>query len=255
MKKLFALCLALSALFALSSPALAAEWNDYRYWDEENQCWVVDVFAYSAAKAAEEAALAAMEQDASVAEAAPEPDGPIPEDDPEPPPLESAGVNNGASETVPVDNGISDKYPVGSYVDAAGDVWAPDGTRLSPPPVQALPPAGADTAATSVPDASESVPPETGAPVYSIVDLRADTDTSGAALSGLKALMASIFGEYTPVTTTSVITETVGEHVNQYLVETVAPGAAGVDYEWLAGVFLFGILLFCLMKLLGGVLK
>ena len=46
-----------------------------------------------------------------------------------------------------------------------------------------------------------------------------------------------------------------GENVNQYLVETVAPGAAGVDYEWLAGVFLFGILLFCLMKLLGGVLK
>ena len=43
--------------------------------------------------------------------------------------------------------------------------------------------------------------------------------------------------------------------MNQYLVETVASGAAGVDYEWLAGVFLFGILLFCLMKLLGGVLK
>ena len=76
-----------------------------------------------------------------------------------------------------------------------------------------------------------------------------------AVLSGLKALISSIFGEYTPITTTAVITETVGENVNQYLVETVASGAAGVDYEWLAGVFLFGILLFCLMKLLGGVLK
>ena len=74
-------------------------------------------------------------------------------------------------------------------------------------------------------------------------------------LDGLKALISSIFGEYTPITTTSVITETVGNDTRQYLVETVAPGAAGVDYEWLAGVFLFGILLYCLMRLLGGVLK
>ena len=74
-------------------------------------------------------------------------------------------------------------------------------------------------------------------------------------LDGLKALVTSVFGEYTPITTTSVITETVGDETHQYLVETVAPGAAGVDYEWLAGVFLFGILLFCLMKLLGGVIS
>lgn len=255
MKKLLSLYLALCILLGHSAPALAVEWNNYRYWDDENQCWVVDVFAYSAAKAAEEASLAAGEQDAALAETAPEPDELTPENDPEPPPLESAGVNDGASETLPVDDGLSDKYPVGSYVDAAGDVWAPDGTRLSPPPVQTVPHPGADTAAAAVPDAPETVPPEAGAPVYSIADLRSAPDPSGAPLSGLKALMLSIFGEYTPVTTTSVITETAGEHVNQYLVETVAPGAAGVDYEWLAGVFLFGILLFCLMKLLGGALK
>ena len=98
-----------------------------------------------------------------------------------------------------------------------------------------------------------ATPPDALAPVYSIAGLRLASDPS--VLSGLKALISSIFGEYTPITTTAVITETVGENVNQYLVETVAPGAAGVDYEWLAGVFLFGILLFCLMKLLGGVLK
>ena len=67
--------------------------------------------------------------------------------------------------------------------------------------------------------------------------------------------MTSIFGEYTPVTTTSVVSQTVGNDTHQYLVETVAPGAAGVDYEWIAGVLLFAIMLFCLMKLVGGVLK
>ena len=85
-------------------------------------------------------------------------------------------------------------------------------------------------------------------------DLRPE-ESRAEVLDGLKALISSIFGEYTPITTTSVITETVGNDTHQYLVETVASGAAGVDYEWLAGVFLFGILLFCLMKLLGGVLK
>ncbi len=80
-------------------------------------------------------------------------------------------------------------------------------------------------------------------------------DAPAEVLTGLKALVTSIFGEYTPVTTTSVISETVGNDTNQYLVETVAPGAAGVDYEWISGVLLFAIMLYCFMKLLGGVLK
>ena len=87
-----------------------------------------------------------------------------------------------------------------------------------------------------------------------VTDLR-PKDASPAVLDGLKALVTSIFGEYTPVTTTSVITQTVGDDTYQYLVETVAPGSAGVDYEWLAGVALFAILLYCLMRLLGGILK
>ena len=95
--------------------------------------------------------------------------------------------------------------------------------------------------------------PET-APVWYVEDLR-PSEAPVEVLDGLKALVTSVFGEYTPITTTSVITETVGSETHQYLVETVAPGAAGVDYEWLAGVFLFGILLFCLMKLLGGVIS
>ena len=67
--------------------------------------------------------------------------------------------------------------------------------------------------------------------------------------------LISIFGEYEPVLTTAAVTETVDNVTTTTLIDVVADGAAGVDFEWLSGVFLFGILLYCLMKLLGGILK
>lgn len=82
-----------------------------------------------------------------------------------------------------------------------------------------------------------------------------DDPDGGNSVSDLKSLIVSIFGEYTPVNTTMAITETVDNTVTTTLVDAVASGAAGVDYEWLAGVFLFGIMLFCLFKLLGGILS
>ena len=91
-------------------------------------------------------------------------------------------------------------------------------------------------------------------PLWYVEDLR-PADPPVEILTGLKSMVTSIFGEYTPVMTTSVISETVGNDTHQYLVETVAPGAAGVDYEWVAGVLLFAIMLYCFMKLLGGILK
>lgn len=229
MKKFLSLCL---VLLCLSASALAAE------EDQDGPLrWMFG------AAAEYEAALELWQAEQAAAE-------------PEPPPPESTGESDGNITALPLDPGVSDKYPLGSFVDAAGNVWAPDGALLSQRALSALPDAPAapqETASPLAPDPSSPAPPDALAPVYSIADLRPASDPS--VLSGLKALISSIFGEYTPITTTAVITETVGENVNQYLVETVASGAAGVDYEWLAGVFLFGILLFCLMKLLGGVLK
>lgn len=90
---------------------------------------------------------------------------------------------------------------------------------------------------------------------YSVTDLRV-TDTGNSSEStGIKALIASIFGEYTPVKSAAVVSETVNGEVNTTIIDIVAPGMAGVDFQWLAGVLLFAILLFCLMKLLGGVLS
>ena len=37
--------------------------------------------------------------------------------------------------------------------------------------------------------------------------------------------------------------------------DQIVPGLAGLDYEWLAGVFLFALTIYCLFRLLGGVLR
>lgn len=194
-------------------------------------------------------------------------------DKPQPKPDESAGTKN---EQVfsPADN-VADnsQYPVGSYVDEAGNVFSADGELLSPGTTPAGEPVG-DTAlpgdvldtqsASEVGTVDEAASLEIIAGLvsdiandpatYKVVDMR-KIDPDVSVLSGLKALVSSIFGSYTPVTTTAVIPETTGNDITYRLITVVADGAAGVDYEWCAGVLLFGILLYCLMKLLGGVLK
>ena len=63
----------------------------------------------------------------------------------------------------------------------------------------------------------------------------------------MRELMQSIFGVYTPVS----VTETVGG------VESVRflNGVAGVDWEYIGGVFLFAVCMYCLLRILGGVMK
>lgn len=89
--------------------------------------------------------------------------------------------------------------------------------------------------------------------VYSVNDLRSDVP-DGSDLIGLKAVIRSIFGEYTPNMTTTAVTETVDGEVITSLIDTVAYGTAGVDWEYISGVFIFGIMLYCLFKLLGGII-
>lgn len=202
--------------------------------------------------AAEEAAQIATEKEAAEKAAETEPPVTPPET------IESAGGNYASDTSVSFSPGSDDKYPVGSYVDPAGNVYSPDGTLLSPGTTPAFDPTDLLSPAANMQNALasiESLSLEDSEPVYHLVDLRSGADPAAPAPVGLKALIISIFGEYTPVTTTSVVSETVGEEVNQYLIEAVASGSAGVDYEWIAGVVLFGILLFCLMKLLGGIVK
>lgn len=289
MKKCIAVLLCVWALFALVVPASASDslahyWEEYRayipapsieqYPSEEEYTAAYDAW-YSGLQnyieVQEEARLAAeAARRSEVQEETP----PVPIETTPTTTTESAGSKHEISDPLPpasTDTGVPDKYPVGSRVDSAGNVYSPDGELLSPGTTPAMEPdeispfpsdllddtngasadADTDTLAVIAGLVSDIA---TDPPVSTIEDLR-PANPPVEVLTGLKALVTSIFGEYTPITTTSVVSQTVGNDTYQYLVETVAPGAAGVDYEWVAGVLLFAIMLFCLMKLLGGILK
>ena len=62
-------------------------------------------------------------------------------------------------------------------------------------------------------------------------------------------ILQDIFGAYTPVTTE------VYSDAGEYVGTVVASGMAGVDWQYLAGVALFAIVLISVFKLLGVVLK
>lgn len=275
MKIFLMLCLSLF----LSLQALAVEESDFSYIDDYGNVQI-DYQAYNAAVAAEKVAAAgilmdldfywvtngvgvtyfdidAFERDYAaimaiyfpesvIEEPAPE----VPEDDLTEDPVEDP-VDLPPSEPAS-DAGSSTEdsagYPVGSYIDPAGNVFSPDGQLLSPGTTPALDPA---SSALGLISGEDQV---TAPSIYAVSDLRSGDAASGI-LSGLKALIVSIFGEYTPVMTTMAVTETVDNVTTTTLVDAVAAGAAGVDYEWLSGVALFGIILFCALKLLGGVLK
>lgn len=64
----------------------------------------------------------------------------------------------------------------------------------------------------------------------------------------MKDLIITLFGSYEPVMTT-VADEALGS------VQTVAAGMAGVDWEWMAGVALFGIVLYSFLRLVGVLLR
>ena len=68
----------------------------------------------------------------------------------------------------------------------------------------------------------------------------------------MRSALTAIFGEYTPKT------QTVSTYYDGQLLDTsteYVPGVAGMDMEWIAGVIVFTVLLYCFMKLLGGVFK
>lgn len=70
----------------------------------------------------------------------------------------------------------------------------------------------------------------------------------------MKDLIVRLFGEYTPVTYEVAVPVTSDGSVMEYYT-AVANGVAGVDWEWLAGVLLFAIVLFSFMRIVGVFLK
>lgn len=76
-------------------------------------------------------------------------------------------------------------------------------------------------------------------------------DPSASERDGLPGVVEQVFGVYTPRTyTTSTYID--GELVAG---SEIVPGLAGLDWPWLAGVGFFGLMLYCLFRLLGGIWK
>lgn len=68
----------------------------------------------------------------------------------------------------------------------------------------------------------------------------------------MRSALVVVFGEYMPKT------QTVSTYYDGQLLDTsteYVPGLAGADMEWIAGVLVFTVMIYCLMKLLGGVFK
>lgn len=267
---------ALLCFCVLSVPALAVELSDFETTADTGETYV-DRDAYNAAVAAEKIAAAGLPLDVdsywvtnwlgityfdneafefAYAEAFAASQEPEQSDG-----ADYAFTDTAASDEPTDDVSADDKYPLGSFVDEEGNVYSPEGELLSSgsQPVSYLDTIG--SLLDAVPDSSDEMLADNEEPephIYNVVDLRSDAGLLPAAegdLSGLKSLVLSIFGEYAPVKTTSTVIETVDGVTTTTLIDVVAAGAAGVDYAWISGVFLFGILLFCLMKLLGGILK
>ena len=67
----------------------------------------------------------------------------------------------------------------------------------------------------------------------------------------MKELIVHVFGTYSPVMSQEIISYTVEDVTYSNVVNVVAPGAAGVDWTWVAGVFLFAIVLWSFFRLVG----
>lgn len=68
----------------------------------------------------------------------------------------------------------------------------------------------------------------------------------------LPSFLRAMFGAYTPKVQT-VTTYFDGQPLD--VSTEYVPGLAGLDVEWLASVALFGMVVYCLFRLLGGIVK
>lgn len=237
MKKSLSLLLALLLLFTLAVPALAEETED-----EED---------------IETSEESASDDTPSPSETAPDPESelaptPDPEPDPDPDP-------------VPTPDPVPEPDPAPTP-DPLPNVDPDPSPVLPEPPAENQPPA-------EVPPVDLDTPVGPGgldAPAYDVTEapngdiiIEEHSYTRTVDILGgtvffdlddltMRSALTAIFGEYTPKT------QTVSTYYDGQLLDTsteYVPGLAGMDMEWIAGVIVFTVLLYCLMKLLGGVFK
>lgn len=65
----------------------------------------------------------------------------------------------------------------------------------------------------------------------------------------MKSLMLTIFGSYTPITYPTYLPD------GSFDTNVVASGLAGCDWEYIGGVFLFGVVLYCTLRIIEAVIR
>lgn len=243
MKKFLSLLLALLLLLALTVPALAEETEDSEDIETSEE------------SAPEDTPSSSETDPAPVPEPEPEPDpAPAPDPEPEPDP-----------DPVPTPDPVPELDPAPTPdplpdVDPGPSPVLPELPAENQPPVE-VPPVDLDTPAG---------PGGLDAPTYDVTEapngdiiIEEHSYTRTVDILGLpvsfnlddltmRSALTAIFGEYTPKT------QTVSTYYDGQLLDTsteYVPGLAGMDMEWIAGVIVFTVLLYCFMKLLGGVFK
>ena len=251
MKKLILL---LFSICLLTVPAFAVELSDFETINPDGST-TIDYQAYNAAVAAEKVAAAgldldvnaywvtnwldvtyfdtdAFEADYAAALAAKQAQEEVTQDPLLEDPIESPSAST-EQEVIPDDTPNSDEpvdtgdtgYPIGSFIDEEGNVYSPEGELLSSGSETSAPVGIDDPTSTGLLDGEGTNAGDGNAAtptVYTVSDLRSGGDTSGSLVSGLKALIVSIFGEYEPVLTTAAITETVDNVTTTTLIDVVA---------------------------------
>ena len=235
MKKLLSLFLSLLLLFTLTVPVLAEETEDEEDIETSEERAPDDTPSPS--------------ETAPDPEPSPEPD-PAPAPDPEPDP---DPVPTPDPDPAPEPDPLPDPDPVPALPEAPAE----DQTLIETPSV--VPDtSGASSGSGGGLDASTYDVTETPAGDI-IIEEHSYTRTVDVLdafffddLPTMRSALTAIFGEYTPRT------QTVSTYYDGQLLDTsteYVPGLAGMDMEWIAGVIVFTVLLYCLMKLLGGVFK
>ena len=156
----------------------------------------------------------------------------------------NGGVMDGSDVSVP-----ADEYPDSGGNPSGGDTPADDsgsGPAVSLGPVTC---SGADVTVNLDDRTYTSVVDVGGAEVPAGEDIPDEAPADSGTLPGF---LRAMFGEYTPKIQT-VTTYFDGQPLD--VSTEYVPGLAGLDVEWIASVVLFGVVVYCLFRLLGGMVR
>ncbi len=233
MKKFLSIFLTLLLLFTLAVPALAEETEGEIHVETSEESVSADT--------------------PSVPDSEPEPE-PVPAPEPEPEPVPVPDPESAPEpDPEPAPDPVPD-IPEVSTEDAA-EVPAPDIESPSPDldiPADVSGPGDLDAPAydvTEMPSGDVIIEEHTYTRTVDVIGAPDILDLDDLTM---RSALTAVFGEYQPKT------QTVSTYYDGQFLDTsteYVPGVAGMDMEWIAGVIVFTVLLYCLMKLLGGVFK